>query len=131
MEAFAVNSADLLDKSENPNLSLSVKDIMNNPKIRKTPIAPPIPKVTVRNMTGSSERDVVNQFEITTPEARYFQSYRSIIIACWFEGETYLDKNYWDYSTTTGRYRNIFLGETKRETEAKIKSGEYRLVDLN
>ena len=43
----------------------------------------------------------------------------------------YLDKTYWDYSTTTGKYRNQFLGETKKETEKKIKSGEYALVDLN
>lgn len=26
---------------------------------------------------------------------------------------------------------NDFLGETKKETEAKIKSGEYKLEDLN
>ena len=43
----------------------------------------------------------------------------------------YLDENYWDYSHTTGRYRNQFLNETKRETQAKIKSGEYMLVNLN
>lgn len=30
-----------------------------------------------------------------------------------------------------GKYRNIFLRETKKETEAKIKSGEYELVNLN
>lgn len=43
----------------------------------------------------------------------------------------YLDREMWDYSTTTGKYRNQFLGETKRETEKKIKSGEYVLTDLN
>jgi hypothetical protein len=32
---------------------------------------------------------------------------------------------------TTGKYRNQFLGETKKDTEAKIKSGEYILADLN
>ena len=42
-----------------------------------------------------------------------------------------LDETYWDYSKTTGKYRNQFLGETKAETEKKIKSGEYQLVDLN
>lgn len=90
----------------------------------------PMPKVKVCNMTGSSGREVVNQFEITTPDARYFQSYRTII-ACWYKGKVYLDANSWDYSTTTGKYRNIFLGETKRETERKIKSGEYILTNLN
>lgn len=43
----------------------------------------------------------------------------------------YLDENYWNYSNTTGRYRNQFLNETIRETQAKIKSGEYMLVNLN
>ena len=42
----------------------------------------------------------------------------------------YLD-NAWDYSVTTGKYRNIFLGEKKAETQAKIDSGEYILTDLN
>ena len=42
-----------------------------------------------------------------------------------------LDKQYWDYSVTTGKYRNQFLGETKAETQKKIDSGEYILTDLN
>lgn len=42
-----------------------------------------------------------------------------------------LDEKYWNYSKTTGVYRNIFLGETKKETENKIKSGEYKIINLN
>ena len=42
-----------------------------------------------------------------------------------------LDRDKWDYSKTTGKYRNQFLGETKKETQAKIDSGEYILTDLN
>lgn len=42
-----------------------------------------------------------------------------------------LDAKYWDYSTTTGKHRNAFLGETKAETQAKINSGEYKLTNLN
>ena len=44
---------------------------------------------------------------------------------------TYLDKKYWNFSNTTSKYRNKFLNETTKETIAKIKSGEYKLVDLN
>ena len=44
---------------------------------------------------------------------------------------TYLDEHYWDYSATTGKYRNQFLGEGIAETRAKIESGEYILIDLN
>ncbi len=63
----------------------------------------------------------------------YFQSYSSMIVKKVYglNPKTYLDVNKWDYSKTTGKYRNKFLGESKKETEAKIKSGEYELVDLN
>lgn len=97
----------------------------------------------VKNVTNANGRAVPNQFIITDEgrgangnflSRRVFQSYESIIvrITVW-EDETRveLDKNKWDYSTTTGKYRNQFLGESKREIEKKIKSGEYQLVDLN
>ena len=42
-----------------------------------------------------------------------------------------MDKNTWDYSRTTGKYRNEFLGEGIAETRAKIKKGIYKLWDLN
>lgn len=35
MEAFIVKSKDLFDEKKNPNLSLSVKDILENDKIPK------------------------------------------------------------------------------------------------
>lgn len=82
-------------------------------------------------MTSSrSDKEVANQFIIYDDDgSTYFQSYRTIIAkkSC---GKTYLDEN-WDYSVTTGKYRNQFLGESKRETEAKIKAGIYEVVDLN
>ena len=31
-----------------------------------------------------------------------------------------LDGEYWNYSKTTAKHRNRFLGETTKETEAKI-----------
>ena len=76
--------------------------------------------VKVRNMKSNSGRSVANQFEIETDDATYFQSYNSII-AKRMSGVIYLDEYYWDYSVTTGRYRNMFLGETKKETQAKIE----------
>jgi hypothetical protein len=35
VKCFTVSFKDLSDKSKNPNFSLSVKDILNNPKISK------------------------------------------------------------------------------------------------
>ena len=71
-----------------------------------------------------------NQFIITTPDAEYFQSYDSVIAMRTWK-KTYLDINYWDYSTTTGKYRNIFLNENKSLTQKKINSNIYSLVYLN
>ena len=92
----------------------------------------------VRNMTSDrTGREVANQFIITDQNKTYFQSYKTIIAKRTIQCDQTkpdvieLDVNYWDYSKTTGKYRNQFLGETRKETEAKIKDGTYQLVDLN
>lgn len=74
---------------------------------------------------------VKNQFILTTPEGRYFQSYNSIIAFISNDGNVKIDERYWDYSKTTGKYRNQFLGENKAETQAKIDAGRYQLTNLN
>jgi len=97
----------------------------------------------VENMRSTKFNKIPNQF-IITEEGRgalgnfikreTFQSYTTTIvtITTWKDSvETELDKNKWDCSRTTGKYRNQFLGEDKKTTERKIASGEYKLVDLN
>lgn len=84
----------------------------------------------VENMRSSRGNKVANQFIITDNGDEYFQSYNSII-AKRSNGLIYLDPIFWDYSRTTGKYRNEFLGEGIAETRKKIKSGEYILKDLN
>lgn len=76
---------------------------------------------------------VKNQFTVTDDEGNtFFQSYQSIIVKIERKsGRVFLDREKWDYSTTTGKYRNLFLGEKKAETEKKIKSGEYIICNLN
>lgn len=89
-------------------------------------------KTQVQNMTSHNGNTIPNQFEITTPEGIFFQSYRTMIVFKPNNGrKIQLDRKAWDYSVTTGKYRNIFLGERKADTERKIKSGEYELADLN
>ena len=90
-----------------------------------------VEELSVDNMVSRSGRDVPNQFILRTAVGTYFKSYTSIIVLETEDGRIFLDVNKWDYSRTTGRYRNIFLAETKKETEAKIKAGVYKLVDLN
>ena len=85
----------------------------------------------VENMVNARGNTIPNQFLIYTEKGVYFQSYDSVIAFKPYTGKTQLDSEYWDYSQTTGKYRNIFLSENKATTEAKIKNGTYELVNLN
>ena len=98
----------------------------------------------VTNMLSNKGNKVPNQFIIEgLPAGTYnkqgfqiksgemFQSYETNIVFKDYEGKVYLDAKYWNYSQTTSKYRNNFLNESTKETEAKIKSGEYELVNLN
>ncbi len=86
----------------------------------------------VENMRSANGNKVANQFVIYDDNgAEYFQSYDSIIAIKDCDQNIQLDEHYWDYSRTTGKYRNQFLGENKKETQAKIDSGGYILTNLN
>ena len=95
----------------------------------------------VENMISVKGNKVANKFIITDKQydekeggwitTETFQSYDSTIAVIFSSGVVLLDENTWDYSVTTGKYRNDFLGEDIAETRAKIKSGEYLLTDLN
>ena len=89
--------------------------------------------IKVEQITSDrTHRPVANQFIIRTPKGVYFQSYNSIIA---FKPNDkrriQLDSYYWDYSRTTGKYRNQFLNEGIAETRAKIESKQYLLTNLN
>ena len=88
----------------------------------------------VENMTSANGNKIANQFIIFDSEFTLFQSYDSVIVKTYFEHgkrKVYLDEYYWNYSVTTSKYRNLFLGETTKETQKKIDSGEYTLTNLN
>ena len=74
---------------------------------------------------------IKNQFIIKNNDGVYFQSYDSIIVFIDNNGKVKLDEKYWNYSTTTSKYRNRFLNETSKETMRKIRSGEYEFANLN
>lgn len=84
----------------------------------------------ISNFESSSGNKVANQFLIVDGNKEIFQSYKSII-AIKENGKITLDENYWNYSQTTSKYRNMFLGESTKETQSKIDSGEYTLENLN
>lgn len=62
--------------------------------------------------------------------AEMFISYGTLIAYRDAEGQVLLNRDYWNHSATTGRYRNKFLYEGIAETRAKIEAGEYTLADL-
>lgn len=95
-------------------------------------------------MISTRGRVVPNQFIITDHgrgangnflKREVFQSYDSVIAVrtAWDDGtiDVVLDEGAWDYSTTTGKYRNQFLNEAIEETRKKIHNGTYKLENLN
>lgn len=72
-------------------------------------------KVKVKQMYTSRGNVASEQYIIYTPEGTYFQSYDSIIAFQPYGEKLVLDKRYWNYSATTGKYRIKFLeeGETR------------------
>ena len=85
----------------------------------------------VENLTSSNGNKIANQFRIEYRREIFFQSYESIIVKIDKKGRVFLDKVYWDFSNTTRKYRNIFLRENSSEIKEKIKSGIYKLTNLN
>ena len=82
----------------------------------------------VENMKSDrTGKAVANQFVITDNEhnAVWFQSYTSVI-ALVNNGILFLDKNKWDYSVTTAKYRNAFVAtyfSSKYASKDGIKEG--------
>ncbi len=89
----------------------------------------------VQDFAGTKVTTKGNNTFVEGNDFAFFQSYDTMIAMRFVlengKKKIYLDLNNWDYSTTTGKYRNIFLNEKKAETLKKINSGEYTLVDLN
>ena len=78
------------------------------------------------------ENPIKNQVNINiVGHGTYFVSYGKTIAFVDTKDRIFLDKNYYDYSHTTSKWRNYFLGETADEVKEKIKSGEYILKNLN
>ena len=87
----------------------------------------------VSNMYSSNGNKVANQFVITLPEnVTVFQSYNTVI-AQNRNGTVVLDSKALDYSATTTKYLKQFLNtsDSKKQIQAKIKSGFYQVEDLN
>lgn len=87
--------------------------------------------IRVSNMKSpTTNKEVPNQFMIETPTGDYFQSY-STVIAYRNKEDLYLDKDSWNCTITTAKYRNNFTGLDTKETKKAIKDGSIILTNLN
>lgn len=89
-----------------------------------------IPKVTNMNSPRSG-KPVANQFTIEIGTLTFFQSYSTVIAVRDPQGHITLDKDMWDYSITTSKYRNEFLNENTATTRKNIANGTHSVADLN
>lgn len=88
--------------------------------------------IKIQNMTTPTGKKAVNQFIIIDDNGnKIFQSYESKIILITSDGCIYLDPIYWNYSTTTCKYRNIFLNKSTDEIKKDIKTGKILFKELN
>lgn len=79
----------------------------------------------ITQLTNENGRPVANHFVLYDEEtgARILQSYDSKIVKI-EKGVVTLGGD-WKYSVTTSKYRSRFLGETTKETQAKLDAGIY------
>ena len=77
----------------------------------------------INNMTSDRGNTIPNQYVIRLDNCDVFQSYETVIAIRDYDlDEVYLNKEYYDYSKTTSKYRNKYLGLTTKETEQKINA---------
>ena len=80
----------------------------------------------VESMTSSTGNYIPHQYIIKAYGKTIFQSYGSVVAVKYSDGSIVLGED-WDYSRTTGRYRNEFLGEGIAETRKKLEDGTYTI----
>ena len=79
----------------------------------------------VKNMTSANGNKVANQFIIEDDNKVTFQSYNSEIVTIDYNAKIITVGYDWDYSTTTGKYRNMFMRDYGFRDMANKKSFEY------
>ena len=93
----------------------------------------------VENMkSAKTGKAIPNQFLIRDKGYIWFQSYKSTIGIVTPDNILLLDKNKWDYSVTTAKYRNAFVATyfnskyaSRDGIKAGIKEGKIIMTGLN
>ena len=94
--------------------------------------------IGVEQMTSRSGNTVPNQTILSDMTGKTFVSYGSkIVYKSKTKGsdglplEIIVDETYWDYSRTTGKYRNEFMNMGVQEVRNHIKNGRIKVGNLN
>ena len=80
-----------------------------------------IKMVKAKNIISDRGNPITNQIIITAVKGWTKEGKRKVT----------LDEYYWNYSRTTSKYRNAFLGEDTLATSKKLMAGVYKLANLN
>lgn len=84
----------------------------------------------VYNMTSPrTDREVPNQFIIETDNGVTFQSYDSMIAQIDYDSDTITIGRNYDYSMTTGKYRNAFFEQMGFRSLATLKDLNKAIID--
>lgn len=62
---------------------------------------------------------------------KFLQSYNSIIAKIDKTGQIFFDVVFYNYSKTTAKHRNLYLDLTSAEIEQGLKTGLYKMANLN
>ena len=94
--------------------------------------------IGVEQMTSRSGNVVPNQTILSDMTGKTFVSYGSKIVyqskdraSDGLPLEIIVDENYWDYSRTTGKYRNEFMNMGVQDVRNHIKEGRIQVGNLN
>ena len=87
-------------------------------------------KMKIQQMTSPRTGNAVpNQFLITIGDCVYFQSYQTVIAKKNENTRKVTLCEDWNYSRTTLKYLNKFLGDTKADIKKRIEEGKYKIVE--
>ena len=81
---------------------------------------------SIQNMKTNSGGYASNQFIVYSTEGVYFISYQSVIAFKPINSITKYIGNDYDYSRTTMRYLQKFLGHDIKETRKRLEAGVYK-----
>ena len=83
---------------------------------------------TIKKIRTLTKNQIVVSF---TDGSEVFNSYGKNIVEYSKGGRIYFDKNYWDFSTTTSKWRNKYMGVDSKWVKDAIKNGIVKFKDLN